>query len=480
MMFIFVKYRKSYLNFTGSATRSIEMFNRSMDKNMLISFALYGHSCKFTNLRVFGNNPLCIRNFFKQESVCPINGFCFNRASEKISLTLNNSNRTKYKELCRFFSADSRQSKDLRFSRKFCGKIEIERAQFDMNNWIEQNTKLNQDLWAIYNNPQMKEEIFNITNINKLKLLLADYNVIQSQLVKINLTKLKCRIVKNNLPIEIEKLQCVFIESFGISVLAVYEISKSSGSNTAGTDGNSFKILKSQKADFLKKNLKNTRYQRSGKSFKVKKNLPKKALINEEILSNLKSTLKQDNLNLCFKLLKQCNFKTLRKNYNAHNVKRIWVEKKNSKEFRPLGIPTIRDRVLQQVIVWAIYPIAEFQADCLSFGFRKQRSSLQAISFIFRKLSKSRITRNRLMFKPTKVGLDRFKSFKGRKGKFKQAKIFVKNKRNKKNSRTRQYLYDYYIYPKVTKPKASPTFKFFSAYYYLNTDVVKCFEKISH
>jgi hypothetical protein len=110
IMFMFVKYRKViYLNFTGSATRSIEMFNRSMDKNMLISFALYEHSRKFTNLRVFGNNPLCIRNFFTQESMCPINGFCFNRTSEKISLTLNDSNRTKYKELCRFFqqTADS-------------------------------------------------------------------------------------------------------------------------------------------------------------------------------------------------------------------------------------------------------------------------------------------------------------------------------------------------------------------------------------
>nr|YP_010377420.1 hypothetical protein NDC64_mgp21 [Navicula tsukamotoi]QYB23107.1 hypothetical protein [Navicula tsukamotoi] len=481
-MFMFIKYRKSYLNSKmGSASHSIEVINRSMDKNMLISFALYGSSCKNTNLRVFGNNPLLIRNFFfTQESMCPINGFFFNKTSEKISFTLNNSNRTKYKELCRFFSADSRQSKDLRFSRKFCGKIKMEKAQSDMSNWIEQNTKLNIDLWAIYNNPQTKEEIFDICNINKLRLLLADYNVIQSQLVKINLTKLKCRIVKNNLPIEIEKLQRIFIESFAISVLAVYEISKSLGANTAGTDGNFFKNLQSQKADFFKKNLKNTRYQRSGKSFKVKKDLPKKALINEEILSNLKLTLKEDNLDLCFKLLKQCNFKTLRKNYKASSIKRVWVEKKNSKEFRPLGIPTLRDRVLQQVIVWAIDPIAEFQADCLSFGFRKQRSSLQAISFIFRKLSKTRITRNRSLFKPAKVDFDKFTSFEGKTGKFKQAKIFVKNKRNKKNRRTRQYLYDYYIYPRVSKPKSSPTFKFFSAYYYLNVDLVKCFEKISH
>jgi len=464
----------------GSATHSIEMISRSMDKNMLVSFALYGSSCNNTNLRVFGDNPLLIRIFFTQESMCPANEFFFNKTSEKISFTLNNSNRTKYKGLCRFFSADSRQSKDLRFSRKFCGRVETDKAQSDVNNWIEQNTNLNIDLWALYNNPQTKEEIFNIYNINRLRLLLADYNVIQSQLVKINLIELKCRIVKNNLPIEIEKLQCIFIESFAISVLAVYEISKSSGANTAGTDGNFFKNLQSQKADFLKKNLKNTRYQRSGKSFKVKKDLPKKALITKKILSDLELTLKQDNLDLCFKLLKQCNFKTLRKNYKASSVKRVWVEKKNSKEFRPLGIPTLRDRVLQQIIVWAIYPIAEFQADCLSFGFRKQRSSLQAISFISRKLSKTRITRNRSLFKPAKVSFDRFKSFDGRKGKFRQAKIFVKNKRNKKNRRTRQYLYDYCIYPRVSKPKSSPKFKFFSAYYYLNVDIVKCFEKMSH
>merc|ERR1712076_109951 len=107
------------------------------------------------------------------------------------------------------------------FSRKFCGRVETDKAQSDVNNWIEQNTNLNIDLWALYNNPQTKEEIFNIYNINRLRLLLADYNVIQSQLVKINLIELKCRIVK--------------------------------------------------------KNLKNTRYQRSGKSFKVKKDLPKKA-----------------------------------------------------------------------------------------------------------------------------------------------------------------------------------------------------------
>ncbi|HRP58958.1 MAG TPA: reverse transcriptase N-terminal domain-containing protein [Vicingus sp.] len=47
----------------------------------------------------------------------------------------------------------------------------------------------------------------------------------------------KERITAQNLPNEISKLQNIFIESFAIAVLAVYEVSKSQGSKTAGVDG---------------------------------------------------------------------------------------------------------------------------------------------------------------------------------------------------------------------------------------------------
>ena len=159
--------------------------------------------------------------------------------------------------------------------------------------------------------------------------------------------------------------------------------------------------------------LKGTRYQKSGKTFKVKKDLPSRAIVTDEVLKQLKFELAEETLKFRFKLLQQCNLKTLRKNYKGSNVRRVWIPKKTPGNFRPLGIPTLRDRVLQQIVTWGIQPISESQADSLSFGFRPQRSATQAIAYIYRKLSKSRITRKRSRFKPVKVGKERFDFFSG-------------------------------------------------------------------
>jgi hypothetical protein len=121
-----------------------------------------------------------------------------------------------------------------------------------------------------------------------------------------------------------------------------------------------------------------------------------------------------------------------------------------------------------------IQSICESQADSLSFGFRPQRSATQAIAFIFCKLFKSRITRKRSKFKPVKVGKERFDFFTGKKAKFKSSKVsgIKKGKRNQK------YNYGYWIYP---KEQFNPVpFKSHSQYYYLNVDVIKCFDKILH
>jgi hypothetical protein len=244
-----------------------------MDKNTLISSAIYRTFCIYTNLRVFSCYPSVVLGKYlieKQESVCPSNRFC--RTSVRTLFFINYSDRAKYKRK-RGFSSKSRESKDLRFSRKFCRKTTID-VRSKVNFWIEQNSQMTKSMWTLYSNPKTKHFIFENNNINRIRKLLTDYNYIQSLLVLENLSKLKTRIVQQNIPHEIERLQCIFLESFPISILAVYEILKSSGVDTPGVDGKFFKTLNNKRDEFRQKMFKGSRYQKSNKTFKVKKDLP--------------------------------------------------------------------------------------------------------------------------------------------------------------------------------------------------------------
>jgi RNA-directed DNA polymerase len=66
--------------------------------------------------------------------------------------------------------------------------------------------------------------------------------------------------------------------------------------------------------------------------------------------------------------------------YQPLAVRRTWIPKPGSKEQRPLGIPSVRDRIVQTALVHVIEPIFDHTFHEHSYGFRRGRGCHQALA----------------------------------------------------------------------------------------------------
>ena len=164
--------------------------------------------------------------------------------------------------------------------------------------------------------------------MNSKKYEWKDWNDIDWKVVETSVFKLQKRIYKISLigdKSKLHKLQRLFIQSYFVKLLAIRKITQDNqGKKTAGIDG-------------------------------------------------VKSLSPSQRMNLA---------ETIKPLGNAKPVRRVWIPKKNGKK-RPLGIPTIEDRIRQGIFKMALEPEWEAKFEENSYGFRPARSTQDAREAIF-------------------------------------------------------------------------------------------------
>jgi RNA-directed DNA polymerase len=80
--------------------------------------------------------------------------------------------------------------------------------------------------------------------------------------------------------------------------------------------------------------------------------------------------------------LKELAAELREKRYRPNRIRRAYISKPGKSEKRPLGIPVVKDRVIQAAVKMVIEPIFEAGFQPCSYGFRPKRDAHQAIEAV--------------------------------------------------------------------------------------------------